>query len=223
MRRTVRRFLRRRESGFTMIELIIVLAILFIASVMLLPRLFWFVDRAKLRSAAVATKTMVQTARLASLRGGGEGRVVFDYPKRLIYAFVDGNANGLWDTSSERLIGQYSLSDASSKATVRFMRDTDAGPDTAGAVDMFDDAPTCGGNACVVFNSSGASPQAGSIFFTDGYWNFIEVRISLVGKVDVFKLNRASGQYVPERLRAEAGGRAASWTWYEERDNRVPL
>jgi prepilin-type N-terminal cleavage/methylation domain-containing protein len=225
MRHSIRRFVRRSESGFTMIELIIVLAILLIASLMLLPRLFWFVDRARLRSAALATKSMIQTARLAAMKGGGNAEVVFDYAKGRVYAFVDTNANGVWDAGVDRQLGDYYIREPGKKVSVQFMSHNDGGPNTTGALDKFDDFGTCGGSGCVIFNAGGAAQTAGAVRFTDGYWNFLEVRITSLatGKVVIQKYNRAKNDYFPEVLHLEGGTRAASWDWYEDRDPRVPL
>lgn len=227
MRRSIRRFVLRSDSGFTVIELIITLAILLIASLMLLPRLFWFVDRAKLRGAGQATKSMIQTARLAAMKGQGDARVVFDYGKGEVYAFVDTNANGTYEAGVDRLIGEYFINEPGKKVTVQFMSHDDGGPNTTGAIQSFDDPPyggTCGGNGCIVFNSSGTT-QTGAVRFTDGYWNFIEVRIlsAATARTEIRKLNRTSGLYLPDALHLEGGTRAAGWTWYEDRDARVPI
>lgn len=224
----MRHQVRRSERGFTLIELIIILAILATAAFMILPRLFWFVDRAKLRGAALATKTMIQQARLAALKGTGGGRVVFDYPNGRIYAFVDSNGNGTYDAGTDRQLGDYRLREVGKKTVIAFMSHNDTGPNTAGAIESFDDPPfggTCGGNGCIVFDQNGTG-QTGAVRFTDGYGNFLEVRIlsTATGRTEVRKYSRAKNLYVPEGNRSGgANGSRSLWDWYEDRDTRVPL
>jgi type II secretory pathway pseudopilin PulG len=224
----MRRPIRRSSSGFTLIELIIVLAILFVACLMILPRLFWFVDRAKLRGAANATKMMIQQARLAAMKGTGQGRVVFDYAKGEVYAFVDTNANGTYEAGTDRQLGDYVLNEVGKKTVVQFMSHDDTAPKLTGAIQGFDDPPyggTCGGNGCIVFDQSGTT-QAGAVRFTDGYWNFIEVRITsaATGKTELRKYDRTRNAYIPDALHSGASNNyRAFWEWYEDRDPRVAM
>jgi len=223
----MRRLIRRSSSGFTLIELLIVLAIMLVAALMILPRLFWFADRAKLRGAASATKTMIQQARLAAMKGTGQGRVVFDYTKGEIYAFVDTNGNGTYEAGTDRQLGDLVLNEKGKKTVVQFMSHDDAGPKMTGAIQGFDDPPyggTCGGDGCIVFDQSG-STQTGAVRLTDGYWNFIEVRITsaATGRIELRKYHRLRDVYIPDALHSEAGSRSAGWDWYEERDPRVDM
>jgi len=220
---------RRPNAGFTVIELIVVLAILAIASFMLLPKLFWFVDRARLRGAAVATKAMIQTARLAAMKGQGGTRVVFNFTKGEVFAYVDTDGDQVFNRNNDRLLGDYFILDKSKKVNVQFMSAGDAGPKAAGAVETWDDPDpdptrTCESNACIVFDGSG-STRAGAVSFTDGYWNFIEVRIlsPATGRTELRKFHRTKGIYIPDTLHTEAGSRTVSWEWYEDHDPRVPF
>jgi hypothetical protein len=194
---------------------------------MILPRLFWYVDRAKLKNAAFATRAMIQQARLAGLKGTGSARVVFDYPNGRIYSFVDLNGNGTYENAADRLLGDYRLNEIGKKTVITFMSNNDTGPKTTGAILGFDDPPyggTCGGNGCIVFDQTGAT-QAGSVSFTDGYGNFIRVRIlnGPTGRMEIQKYHRGKNDYIPESVHTEAGSRSVGWEWYEERDSRVPL
>jgi type II secretory pathway pseudopilin PulG len=210
----------RREAGFTMIEMLVVCAILFIATLMFVPNMIKAVNRAQLRGAAEQTRALMQRARLAALNGQGTSQVVFDYGTERIYAWVDRNNDGVVDYN-ERL-GEVRLR-PTAKLKIRLKSEKDATPEGTNAIEAWS-ANACGTycttGGWVRFNSDGTA-QPGAVHFNDGYWNYIEVRIGsqASGRVDISKLDRElANTYVREMMRVDGSNQSYSWKWYNEEE-----
>ena len=92
---------RRLTSGFSLIELLIVLAISLIATVVAIPLIGNTVAQYRLRSSAVDLDAFLQRARVTSLRDNRtyNVRTAPDTSGGFTYTrvYVDVNSNGLWD------------------------------------------------------------------------------------------------------------------------------
>lgn len=210
----------RRQAGFTMIEMLVVCAILFIATLMFVPNMIKAVERAQLRGAAEQTRALMQRARLAALNGQGTSRVVFDYGTERIYGWVDRNNDGIVDYTER--IGEVQLR-PTAKLKLRLKSHDDATAEGAHALITWNTNPCgsyCTTGGWVAFNSDGTA-QPGAVRFNDGYWNYIEVRVGSAasGRVDIAKLDRElANTYVRETMRVDGAGQTYSWKWYHEEE-----
>ncbi|MFP4031611.1 MAG: Tfp pilus assembly protein FimT/FimU, partial [Desulfococcaceae bacterium] len=70
--------MRRNEKGFTLIELILVVAIVSVMSIMVFPTFSGWIARARLRDAARTVYSDLQLARIKAIETGGEWRINFN-------------------------------------------------------------------------------------------------------------------------------------------------
>jgi len=74
----------RHESGFTLIEIVCVIAILAIGAALIMPQLPRGTSRARLESYAIATAALLKADRNAAIRAGVSVATEIDAPARLI-------------------------------------------------------------------------------------------------------------------------------------------
>jgi prepilin-type N-terminal cleavage/methylation domain-containing protein len=201
----------RRAAGFTLIEVLVVLVVAGIFMAFMTPSLFRFLQRSKIEGITRETGTMLQVARLESLRGRAPVRVVADYDSDQVYAFADLNRDGLLDAGTDRELARYPLPKG-----VSFWGAENTEPEQADALVTFDDDTSC--SSCPAggwadFKTDGTAAQTGAIRFGDERGNFLEVNITSLatGKVEIRKYDPESRQYW---VQGEVGGRGKSWEWY---------
>lgn len=201
----------RRAAGFTLIEVLVVLVLAGILMVFTVPRLDRYLHRNKIEGVARQTGTLMQVARLESLRGRAPVRVVADYDGDAVYAFVDQNLNGVLDAAPDRELARHPLPKG-----VSFWAAGNAAPEQADALVNFDDDTSC--SSCppggwADFKNDGSAAQTGSIRFGDERGNFLEVNITSLatGKTEIRKYDPESGEYWAQ---GEVGGAGKSWVWY---------
>lgn len=201
----------RRAAGFTMIELLVVLALAGILMAFMAPFLHRFLERNKIEGVARQTATLIQVARLESLRGRSPVRVLADYDGDVVYGFVDLDRNGTLDAAKDRELGRYPLPKG-----VSFWGAEDESPEQVDALINFDDGPACSNcprGGWEEFKNDGSAVQTGAIRFGDRRGNFLEVAVTSLatGKVEIRKFDPESGDYW---VQGEVGGRGKSWEWY---------
>lgn len=201
----------RRAAGFTLIEVLVVLVLAGILMAFTAPSLGRFLQRNKIEGMARQTGTLMQVARLESLRGRAPVRVVADYDGDQVYAFADFNRNGVLDAAGDRELGRYPLPKG-----VSFWAAENAAPEQADALITFDDDSSC--SSCPAggwadFKNDGTAARTGAIRFGDERGNFLEVNITSLatGKVEIRKYDPVSGAYW---VQGEVGGQGKSWQWY---------
>lgn len=73
-----------RCAGFTLVEALIVVALMGILALFSMPALFNFIERTKLESTVRQAASQVQLARLDAIKTGGVTTVQMDIPQRMI-------------------------------------------------------------------------------------------------------------------------------------------
>ncbi len=189
------------QSGFTLIEMLVVLVFAMAMVGLALPILFTTVRQAKLRGVVQETTVLLRRARIEAVKTSFQAvvRIVLptvDEPGK-VEAFSDRDANGKLD-AGEPIIGRLSL-----PAHVQFK----APPDLveADSVDGF--SPDPAGPSLpnlAVFQGSGAIAAVGAFRFGDYRQNYLEVRVQ-----------PAATARVEVRKALEEG---SNWNWYASGD-----
>ncbi len=90
-----------RERGFTLIEMLVVLAILGIAALLSIPYLSAQIQRSKLLGVASQVSGLMRLARLDAIKNSRSALVAVDSSGRKVNAFSDRNANDAPDAGEE--------------------------------------------------------------------------------------------------------------------------
>jgi type II secretory pathway pseudopilin PulG len=205
----------RAQRGFTLLEALVLLAILAIALALGLPALSRLIVRSELESAGREAAILVQRARLEAIKRRVRTVVAMDPATGsvLAYADVDGEAAGdapdlelnpvagelRWDTD-------YRIGAVTAPSSVRV-----AAPGGQPVVDGLTTAPD--GSRVVVFLPTGAADRSGGFRLADrGGFNHLEVRIEPAGtgRIELRKWNRDLARW---QGRGEGG---EPWEWYAE-------
>jgi Tfp pilus assembly protein FimT len=88
---------RRRQDGFTVLEALLVVAILLIVGAMVTPQMFQIIDAQKLQSAAQSYAGLMQVARTRSIQDNQAYQVLSAVNNGASVAYVDFNGNSQWD------------------------------------------------------------------------------------------------------------------------------
>jgi prepilin-type N-terminal cleavage/methylation domain-containing protein len=191
----------RGRRGFTLIEMLVVLALAMILMLLTIPSMFTILHQGKLRGIAQEAAVLMRQARLDAVKlsaqavvrivppaGGALGRVE---------AFSDRNRDGKL-TAGEPILGTLELPKG-----VKFL----APPDVEGklSVDGFSVDPEDASNPKVaIFDSNGAIAEVGAFRFADTYENYLEVRVEPAATARI------------ELRKARLDG--STWSWYASGD-----
>lgn len=215
------------QRGFTLIEALVVVAILGVILLLGLPSLFNYIRRAKVEGTIQGVANLMRLARFEAIKEGVPVVVRLDYGQGLVTAFVDRNSNLSFDPTAganpratDREIGRVPLASG-----VFFWGQADAAPKGANVVAGFTTDPGAG-PSLAVFDPSGSlrppnPPVPFSSFeFGDGRGNFVQVRVNppSTARVSLWKWNRAASLYYERGNTAPGSGGTASgktlWEWY---------
>jgi len=204
-----------RDRGFTLLEALVVLAVLGIALVIGLPSLTHLITRSQLEAEARETATLLQRARLEAIKRRVQTVVLADPAAGTVTAFadVDGPAAGdPPDLELNPVAGELARdTDYTIRTITLNARAPMAGPGGQPAIDGLTLDPS--GNRIAVFLPTGAAASVGSLRFADvAGFNFLEVRVEPAGtgRVEIRKWNRDRAAWLGRR----EGG--IPWTWYVE-------
>lgn len=171
---------RRPQSGFTVIEMIVIVAVIGIMATIGIPNLLRVIHRAKIEGIARETSTLMQRARSESVRQNVPTVVRFDLTRNEVVAFadVDGVAvatppdmfynpvAGQPHRTTDYEIGRYQL-----PGNVLFQE-----PPAAGDGPVKDFSPN-GTERVAIFDPSGSIRDTGAVRFGDLRGNFLEIRV----------------------------------------------
>lgn len=202
---------RRRDAGFSLIEVLVVLVLAGLLMAFMAPFLDRYIHRGKIEGVTRQTATLFQVARIESLRGRAPSRVMADYDNDQVYAFVDFNRNGVLDAATDRELGRVPL-----PRGVAFWAEEDGEPEEANALITFDDDSSCDDcprGGWEEYNTDGSARQTGAVRFGDQRGNFLEVRVTsaATGKVEIRKHDRETDAYW---IQGEVAGKGKSWEWH---------
>jgi prepilin-type N-terminal cleavage/methylation domain-containing protein len=183
------------ERGFTLIELIIVLALLGFMLVMGLPALLNMIHRSNVEGVVKQAAMEARGARLQAVKQSITTFVQADLTGNRVVVWRDAGAAG-WTPGTDELLQELAL-----PAGMSF-----GGPAT-------DPAPTQGLPAenYLTFKSTGEADVAGGIRFNDGRGNYLELRVDppATAKVTLLKWDATAS---PPAWKAQ-GENDKRWTW----------
>lgn len=208
---------RRGPAGFTIVEALLAVAIIGIASALLLPTLQQLIHSSKIRGICRTTAAQMRKARFEAIKRGVPSVVRIDPATREVIAFVDVNGPALTDLSDgifNPVAGQppgatdFELERVLLPPGVDFIFQATSG---LASVDGFSNT----GNPDppddqAIFLPDGSINDAGAFRFGDQRGNFLEVRVDppATARIEVRKwTDEAGGVW---RSQGEGG---ATWRW----------
>lgn len=224
------------QLGFTLLEMLVIVAILGVIMLIGLPTLFELVQRSKMEGTVQGVSNLMRLARLEAIKQGAPVVVRLDLDNGFVSAFVDRDDNqrlnptaGAKPRATDHEISRVALANGVSfwgvpdPATPTTPAGAaDANPKGPNVVSGFTDDPVGGGLPnLAVFEANGSIRDPGGFEFGDRDGNFIEVRADTraTGRITLWKLNRDDKIYY-ERANREpvSGGGVGSgrktWEWY---------
>lgn len=148
----------RSSRGFTLIEMLVIFAIIMALAVATFPMMAEAIEGSKLRSIVQGTVSLMRLARIQAIKTNGCGRVELDSTRRQVSSYLDQDC----DTSTgNRLLG-----------TLAFPAGVDATSDFGGDV---------------IFRGNGSADDTGTFSFVnrDGTAKVISVDSRSTGKISV--------------------------------------
>jgi prepilin-type N-terminal cleavage/methylation domain-containing protein len=180
-----------RERGFTLIEMLVVLAILGIAALLSIPYLSAQIQRSKLLGVASQVSGLMRLARLDAIKYSRIAMVAIDFSARKVYAYSDRNSNNRPDAGEE--IGEVIL-----PKSVTF--EAPGGATGAASIEGFA-MPTGYSDKFAWFQSDGAVFNTGAFCFKSealgtGAPNYLKVQVAPAATARVAMLKYESGAWV---------------------------
>jgi len=190
---------RDRGKGFTLVEVIVIVAIVGMLIGIGIPALQRLIVRSKLEGAAKQTATMMLSARFQAIKRGETVLVQVDTESLDIIAFVDSDLSGSYEGANDTLLNAAALT-----AGVEF-----AAPDSQDVIQGFE---TTGDVGTARFNPDGSAGATGAFRFADARRNYLEVRVDPIAnaRVEVQKWNEDLGEFLAQ------GEKGKTWDWSGE-------
>ncbi|HBL29259.1 MAG TPA: hypothetical protein DD490_20705 [Acidobacteria bacterium] len=175
------------EGGFSMIELLVTLAVLSLIMAFSYPHIIGMLTRIKIEGTARETVSLLRAARLQAVRRSCYGVVTIDPATKEIMAFADLDRDGVFDDGSDitisrvRLPKQLSFKDENGDIDFDSIEGLDANVDGALTLPSQE----------VIYRSDGSVLDTGAIRLADHRGNILEVNVdpAATGKVQIRKYN----------------------------------
>lgn len=200
-----------RQRGFTMIEMLVVLALMALLMTFAIPSLLTTLRQGKVRGAANEAATLMRLARLEAIKRSCPTLVRIlpadgGNPQRL-EGIVDCDSNGVQDDGIPPLVGVVL------PARVSFL----APPDLAGVASVAGFSPDPNDPAAAnvaIFRGDGSVPELGAFRFGDQAGNFLEVRVepAATARIEVRKCLLCTDADVDDDWKAN-GDDGKAWKW----------
>lgn len=204
----------RRQRGFTLFELLIVIALISIMATMAAPNLLRLVQRSKLTGITQETSLLMRMARQHAIRHNSQTVVRADLTTNEVIAFVDVDGVALGDPSDgifNPIAGRPHMTTDWEVARYRLPSRVNF---EAPATDPLLGGPVweftpVGAENVAVFQPSGAAEHRGAIRFADAFGNFLQVRVdpAATARVRIEKFHDVDVEWY---FRNQAG---KPWEW----------
>jgi type II secretory pathway pseudopilin PulG len=177
----------RSERGFTLIETLIILAIMMALAAFTMPEIFAIMNRSRLEGTARQTATLMRAARLEAIKQSCYAVVMLEPANERVIAFVDNDLDGVYEPTNvppERMIGRVDL-----PTRIRF-QDQTGNQDLLSVKDLVNpDTPATLPDRQVMYQSDGSVLDTGALRFADDRGNVLEVYVfpKTTGKAEVRK------------------------------------
>lgn len=201
---------RRSTSGFTLVELLLGMAIMAVLMLIAVGPLESFIHRSKIEAIARETVSLMQLARYEAIKRSVPAIVAADPTADRMLAFVDLDRNSLF-TATDLVIGRYDL-----PRFVEFWAGDEVSPEGDNAMWNLSGAPfgqfarylEDGSVVGSDTDTDGVAPYLPAFRFGDQRQNFLEVRVATLasGRIELRKWQ--AGAY---RVQGENN---QSWEWY---------
>lgn len=199
----------RVDSGFSLVELLVVLALIAILTLIGTPWMLSTLNRAKTVAAAKEASTMMQLARLESIKQGVPTQVQYVAATDSFLAFADNDRNGTYTAGTDRVIAQGNQLPKG----VYLWGPTDAGAEGTHAIADWDTAADCvDARPGPIFQTDGSCNCAGAFRFRDAHGNFLETRI-LFPATSKIVIRKWFGGSDPDDEWFENGEAGKKWQW----------
>ena len=184
-----------KSAGFTLLEVIVVTAILMIAAMIGLPALLNAVRRAKVETWVTQVAAEARAARLDAVKGSVRIYLQADLPGRRVVLFRETDVTPGFDAATDEQVREIALPPQG----LAFWGPGDVGP--AGP----DATANLTADHHLTFRPDGTTDRAGEIRFGDGQGNFLAVKVGPIatGRVRILKWDQTSATW---RARSE-------WKW----------
>lgn len=191
----------RRARGFTLIEMVVVLAILGVIFAFGFPALQELLIRNQIESAARQTATIMRVARLEAIKKSHPVFVAFDTTKNTVWAWADVDENGTFNPNTSKPQGtvDYQLGETYTLPNgVVF-----GAPPGHLKIAGFTNSSTV-----AEFQTDGSIDKIGAVRFVDRRGNYLEVRVEpkATANIAVLKWDDADSQWYE-------ANRGHSWQW----------
>ncbi|HEX4960124.1 MAG TPA: prepilin-type N-terminal cleavage/methylation domain-containing protein [Thermoanaerobaculia bacterium] len=202
----------RGRSGFTLIEMLVVLALLMILMLLGMPQLFTAMRQAKLRGIAQETVGLMRQARLDAVKYSAQAVVRIVPPAGgqpgRVEAFSDRDSDGKLTAATEPILGRVEL-----PRGVSFLappNSTDKDSVDGLTIDPADSSLP----HVVIFQRDGSVTDVGSFRFGDQVKNFVEVRVepAATARIEVLKC-RACTDATDHTDWYASGDGGEAWKW----------
>ena len=157
----------RRESGFTLMELMITIAIIGIAAAFATPGVLQWLAGRKLTAGTQELLSVMQGARLTAVKENQPVLVDFDAVNDSYTVYVDANRNSTYDAGIDKDIGSGKMPAGVSITTASFI------------------ASTGGTSNQIGFNGEGLSSGTGSVRLTDKREVTRTLSVNMTGTIQV--------------------------------------
>lgn len=202
--RAARRPILSRQAGFTLIETLIVLAVVGILVLISAPAFMKMLNRFKLSGTTRELASLMQATRLESIKMNAPAQVHYDAASNTFFAFVDLDRDGVLGAPPDRILAGRVIV----PTKVEFWGPGDGAANGANAIDGWDSAPTV--RLGPIYSPDGSVDRAGAFRLKDSNDNFLEVRVQTpaTGRIVLKKWDRNDPAFFAN------GEDGHKWVWY---------